>query len=654
MHRGSGRRRATWASGLVALGTAAAALTPAAPSGAASAAPASVTLTATARDLGTLGGGASSAVDIDGDLVVGSAFLPSGQPHAFAYDLATSTMRDLGTLGGATSEARAVDGTVVVGQSRTAAGDNHAFAIDLAAASPQMRDLGTLGGRESRAVAEDGSLVVGLSQNSVFGGGAAFVYDLSQPTPTMRNLGDNGGASDVSGSVVVGQLQTAFVYDVGSSTMTRPGTLGGTASWATAIDGRVVVGNSVTSSNRTHAFAYDLAAASPSLRDLGTLGGRYSVADDAQGRLVVGHSETAGNDGHAFVYDLDATAAPMRDLGSLGEYSAAYDLDRNLVVGVAQRAGDGTGRAFAYDLSAAEPELTDLGTLGGSVGGAAAVQGDRVVGTSMTSRGDFHATVWQVRTSTAPALELGAFRYAVQENATRARVTVMRGGSTAGAVSVRYATRGFSATAGRDFRSTSGVLRFPAGQTRATFTVPLIDDSVRERKETVMLTLTSPSSGAILATPNAAALVIRASDQRPDGWVSTRASSGFAGNNVYTGNGRRQTRTLTARRTQTRTFHVRVYNDGNATNTFVVRGTAARAGSTVRYFDGTTDVTGALRSRVGLRLSLAPRAYKALTVRLTPTRSAAAGSLKSAAIIATWRGDGTRSDTVRAVVRVVR
>ena len=153
----------------------------------------------------------------------------------------------------------------------------------------------------------------------------------------------------------------------------------------------------------------------------------------------------------------------MRDLGSLGEYSAAYDLDRNLVVGVAQRAGDGTGRAFAYE-SPPPSRSSRASVPSGARWAALLVQGDRVVGTSITSRGDFHATVWQVRASTAPALELGAFRYAVQENATRARVTVMRGGSTAGAVSVRYATRGFSATAGRDFRSTSGVLRFPPGR----------------------------------------------------------------------------------------------------------------------------------------------------------------------------------------------
>ena len=41
-------------------------------------------------------------------------------------------------------------------------------------------------------------------------------------------------------------------------------------------------------------------------------------------------------------------------------------------------------------------------------------------------------------------------------------------------------------------------------------------------------------------------------------------------------------------------------------------------------------------------------------MRLTPTRSAVAGSLKPAAITATWHGDGIRSDTIRAVARVVR
>lgn len=627
------------------------------PVSAAPAATPAATLTATARNIGTLGT-TSSATAIDGPIVVGDSNKNASVVHAFAYDLNTSTMRDLGTLGGTISHAVAVDDDIVVGQALTAGRSQHAFAYDLRTST--MRDLGTLGGSSSTATDVDGGLVVGNSFTTE-GGQHAFAYDLT--TGTMRDLGTLGGresaAIAVSSGVVTGTSVTAtgeshaYAADLRlpTTTLRDLGTLGGDNSVAFGIDANTVTGRSATASGSAHVFAHDLTTGA--MRDLGTLGGRYGAPAAVRAGVVVGQSVTAAGFGHAFA--VEPGGASMRDLGGLGGYSShANDVAGRLVVGSAVRAGDYQTRPFVYDLGATRPVMTDLGTLGGTTGEAVAIDGNVAVGRSRTAGVSLRATIWTIRSTTAPAFHFGAVRYAVRESGRRATVTVVRSGRTAPAASVRYATSSADAVAGRDFRAMSGTLRFASGQTRRTFSVPVLDDPRRERDETILLTLRSPSRGAVLGTPNAAGLVIRASDQRPDGWVSTRASSGFAGNNVYNGNGRRQTRTLTARRTQTRTFHVRVYNDGNATNTFVVRGTAARAGSTVRYFDGTTDVTDALRSRVGLRLSLAPRGYKALTVRLTPTRSAAAGSLKPAAVTATWRGDGTRSDTVRAVARVVR
>jgi hypothetical protein len=53
-------------------------------------------------------------------------------------------------------------------------------------------------------------------------------------------------------------------------------------------------------------------------------------------------------------------------------------------------------------------------------------------------------------------------------------------------------------------------------------------------------------------------------------------------------------------------------------------------------------------------VQLLQRAYVSLEMRVTPTRSASIGSLKPAAVRATWRGDGTRVDVVRGLVKVVR
>ena len=113
-------------------------------------------------------------------------------------------------------------------------------------------------------------------------------------------------------------------------------------------------------------------------------------------------------------------------------------------------------------------------------------------------------------------------------------------------------------------------------------------------------------------------------------------------------------RTLTAQRGRTRVFHVQVYNDGNIQNDFVVRGSTARPGSTVRYYYEGNDVTRTLRSANGWRVQLGRGSHVSLEMRVTPTRSASIGSLKPATARAAWRGDGTRVDAVRGRVKVVR
>jgi hypothetical protein len=242
----------------------------------------------------------------------------------------------------------------------------------------------------------------------------------------------------------------------------------------------------------------------------------------------------------------------------------------------------------------------------------------------------------------------------VRENAGEVRLAVTRGGNTELPATVRYSRTSGSATADKDFNLSGGSLSFTAGETTKTIPVTVRNDGAREAAETVVVTLSRPGEATALGSAASMTLRIAPSDQRPDGWISTAARSGYVGNNVYNTNGYRQTRTVKARRTQTRTFFVRVYNDGSVRNTLVLRGSRARAGSSVRFYAGTTNVTTAMRSTGGWKVRLGPGAYKLLEVRTRVLRTAKVGSLKPALVSATWTGDGTRVDGVKAVVRVVR
>lgn len=606
------------------------------------------TLTADARDLGTLGGPSSSARDVDGPVVVGSSLLADGVTrHAFAYDLRGSTMRDLGTLGGRNSEAFAIAGTLVAGTADTADGKRHAFAYDLATST--MHDIGSLvPGGTSEASAVDDGVVVGQSGPTV-GQGHAFAYDVA--TGRLRDLGDLGlgqsRAVAVDAGTIVGEAwstttwqRQSFAYDLGTSTVRTI-----SAGVPTDLSGSVVVGNAPN----PVALAYDLGASTA--RDLPGPHARVPTVSAVDGTAAAG-SVVGVWSTYLVTWDLAAATPVGRDRGSLGGRGIQVtDLQDGVVVGSVGRAGDDRLRPFAFDLRASRPWMTDLGTVGGTSGTAMAVSGRTVVGWSSTPRHQSHATAWSLRSTSAPSFRFARPRAVVQESVGHAHYTVLRDGRAARAASVKYVVRRTWSGAGV---LATGTLRFAAGQTSRTLRAPVVDDSRRERDERAVVVLRSPSSGAVLGSPNTGLLVVRASDQRPDAWISTSALSSYVGNNVYNSTGVRQTRTLSAQRGRTRTFHVRLQNDGSVQNDFVLRGSVARAGSTVRYVYEGRDVTRSLRSAGGWRVQLLRGSWVSLEVRVTPTRSAAIGSLKPATLSATWHGDGIRTDVVRGQVRVVR
>ena len=241
---------------------------------------------------------------------------------------------------------------------------------------------------------------------------------------------------------------------------------------------------------------------------------------------------------------------------------------------------------------------------------------------------------------------------AMKENAGTVRLSVTRTGNTDVAASVGYARTSGSATPGTDFTLPPGTLDFAAGETTKTIPLSVTDDAVREGPETIAVSLRNPGVGTVIASPSSTRVTIGPSDQRSDGWISTSSSSGYVGNNIYNATGYQQTKRLSADRTQSRTFYVRVYNDGNVKNTFALTGSAAHSGSAVRYFSGTTDISTAMRSGTGWNVTLDPGAYKLVKVRIKVLSTASYDSLKPATVTGTWSGDGVRADTVKAVVKV--
>ena len=97
-----------------------------------------------------------------------------------------------------------------------------------------------------------------------------------------------------------------------------------------------------------------------------------------------------------------------------------------------------------------------------------------------------------------------ATTYTVAENVTSRVITVVRTNGTQNLVSVNYATANGSATAGADYVATAGSLIWASGDNAAkTFTVAILDDTLVEGNETVLLTLSGASGGAVITGPSA-------------------------------------------------------------------------------------------------------------------------------------------------------
>ncbi|HYR75689.1 MAG TPA: Calx-beta domain-containing protein [Pyrinomonadaceae bacterium] len=95
-------------------------------------------------------------------------------------------------------------------------------------------------------------------------------------------------------------------------------------------------------------------------------------------------------------------------------------------------------------------------------------------------------------------------------------ITVQRTGGSGGAVSVHYATSAGTATVASDYIETSGDLNWADGDSAdKTFTVTVKGDTTFEPDETVNLTLSAPTNGAVLGGTNPTTLTIQNDDSQP-------------------------------------------------------------------------------------------------------------------------------------------
>jgi uncharacterized delta-60 repeat protein len=115
-------------------------------------------------------------------------------------------------------------------------------------------------------------------------------------------------------------------------------------------------------------------------------------------------------------------------------------------------------------------------------------------------------------------VEFSAAMYAARETDSKVTITVRRvgkigfGGRGGTRFTVDFATADGTATAGQDYVAQSGTLQFGYflndWERYKTFNIPILDDTLVEGSETILLSLSNPSDGVILGEQSTATVVI--------------------------------------------------------------------------------------------------------------------------------------------------
>ena len=115
------------------------------------------------------------------------------------------------------------------------------------------------------------------------------------------------------------------------------------------------------------------------------------------------------------------------------------------------------------------------------------------------------------------SIQFGNANYSAAEGDGEVNIVVSRTGGGDGAVSADYDITGGSADSATDYAPVSGTLVFADGETGdKSFSVPIVDDPLVEGDETVVLSLSSPTGGAVLGSPSETVVTIQANDQAVD------------------------------------------------------------------------------------------------------------------------------------------
>ena len=121
--------------------------------------------------------------------------------------------------------------------------------------------------------------------------------------------------------------------------------------------------------------------------------------------------------------------------------------------------------------------------------------------TDTAANGNAASATFSWTYNTQPSVSFAAATSSASEASSSASISLSLSHSYYQPVSVSYTVSGTATGGGQDFTHTASSVSIPAGSTSATITIsPIVDDSLAEGNETIILTLSSPVNASLGAT----------------------------------------------------------------------------------------------------------------------------------------------------------
>jgi hypothetical protein len=319
--------------------------------------------------------------------------------------------------------------------------------------------------------------------------------------------------------------------------------------WATFIPGPAdEAGQSVLAYTVTNVSNPALFAALPSVANDGTL--TYAAADLASGTatftVVVRDNGGTADGGVDFsapqtftiqvaqVAVIQLTAATFSAAKNRGNASIIVTRSGNLATPVTIQfsTADGTAQAGS-DYAAVSRTLTFAAgqasqTVTVPILDDTVFEGDETlhvtlsnpgVGAALGSPANALVTIQDDDSADTGTFQFQAAALTASETAA-VTLTITRTGNTTGGATLQVATHDgtgpLGAVAGQDYTATSVTVTFAPGETSKTVSIPILNDTQVEARETFTVTLSNPSAGATFGSPAQATVTLESDDGTPN------------------------------------------------------------------------------------------------------------------------------------------